>query len=85
MADGLTILGVHAEPTADGIVIDGGPLGGGSVESCDDHRIAMSFAHSWPGGLRANQNQKLSQCGNIISGFVELARKAGLRLHEEQG
>src|SRR5690606_39168254 len=31
MADGLQTLGVKAEPTPDGIVIEGGPMGGGEV------------------------------------------------------
>jgi 3-phosphoshikimate 1-carboxyvinyltransferase len=45
MAAGLNQLGARAEPTADGIVIDGGGrLRGGTVESAGDHRIAMSFA-----------------------------------------
>jgi 3-phosphoshikimate 1-carboxyvinyltransferase len=45
MAAGLNRLGARAEPTADGIVIEGGGrLRGGTVESAGDHRIAMSFA-----------------------------------------
>jgi len=51
MADGLQILGVDAQPTADGMVIQGGSIGGGVVTSHGDHRIAMSFSIA---GLRAN-------------------------------
>jgi 3-phosphoshikimate 1-carboxyvinyltransferase len=43
MADGLTTLGVNADPTMDGICIQGGSIGGGEVESHGDHRIAMAF------------------------------------------
>src|SRR5690606_17495682 len=48
MAEGLRALGVAAEPTADGMLIEGRPEGaafsGGRVEAHGDHRIAMSFA-----------------------------------------
>src|SRR5690606_22129376 len=39
MADGLQTLGVKAGPTPDGIIIDGGPMGGGEVWAHGDHRI----------------------------------------------
>ena len=80
MADGLVALGVDARPTADGIVIDGGAIGGGEVESHDDHRIAMSFAVA---GLRANGPVCIKNCNNVATsfpGFVELARKAGIKV-----
>ncbi len=51
MADGLQILGVDAQPTEDGMIIQGGSIGGGEVISHGDHRIAMSFSIA---GLRAN-------------------------------
>lgn len=40
----LNRLGVAAEALPDGMLIHGGHLAGGSVESYQDHRIAMSFA-----------------------------------------
>src|SRR5690625_5614361 len=42
MADGLQTLGVNAQPTPDGIVIQGGPMGGGEVETHVDHRDRKS-------------------------------------------
>ena len=40
MADGLQLLGVDAQPTADGMIIQGGAaIGGGTVVSHGDHRI----------------------------------------------
>ena len=44
MQAGLEQLGVDATATADGMVINGGSYGGGTVETFFDHRIAMSFA-----------------------------------------
>nr|GFD54483.1 3-phosphoshikimate 1-carboxyvinyltransferase 2-like isoform X1 [Tanacetum cinerariifolium] len=44
MADGLTVLGIEVEPTADGLIIYGGQIGGGDVDGQGDHRIAMAFS-----------------------------------------
>jgi 3-phosphoshikimate 1-carboxyvinyltransferase len=40
----LARLGVNLEETPDGAIIHGGAVAGGEVESCGDHRIAMSLA-----------------------------------------
>lgn len=40
----LTALGGTVEETEDGLVVTGGPLTGGAVDSFNDHRIAMSAA-----------------------------------------
>ncbi|TNE78855.1 MAG: bifunctional prephenate dehydrogenase/3-phosphoshikimate 1-carboxyvinyltransferase [Gammaproteobacteria bacterium] len=83
MADGLKTLGVKAEPTPDGIVIEGGPIGGGEVDSLGDHRIAMSFAVA---SLRASQPILIRNCNNVATsfpGFVALANRAGMKVAEE--
>ena len=83
MADGLTILGISAEPTADGIVIEGGQLQSGEVDSLGDHRIAMSFAIA---GLRAGGPILIRHCNNVATsfpGFVALANTLGLKVSEE--
>ncbi len=82
MADGLNALGIAAEPTADGIVIQGGVLSGGTVDSHGDHRIAMSFAMA---ALRAGGPISVHDCANVntsFPGFVNLARTAGLAIQE---
>ncbi|WP_024298758.1 3-phosphoshikimate 1-carboxyvinyltransferase [Methylomicrobium lacus] len=79
MADGLKILGVDAEPTPDGMVIQGGnPIGGGTVESHGDHRIAMAFSIA---GLRANAPITILDCLNVNTSFPEfkdLVKRLGL-------
>ena len=73
-------LGVEVEPTADGIRIQGGPMGGGVVESHGDHRIAMAFSIA---SLRANETISIVNCSNVntsFPGFVDLARQAGVRV-----
>ncbi len=83
MADGLVALGVDATPTADGMVIRGGEIGGGRVDSGGDHRIAMSFAMA---ALRATGEIEITDCANVntsFPGFVSLARTAGLQISSE--
>lgn len=80
MADGLITLGIDAQPTPDGMIIQGGQLGGGKVVSHGDHRIAMSFAIA---ALRANGTIEIEDCTNVATSFplfVELARGAGLKI-----
>jgi len=84
MADGLMALGSAAAPTADGIVIQGGALSGGTVNSHGDHRIAMSFAMA---ALRASAPITIQDCANVntsFPGFVALARSAGLTIQEQE-
>lgn len=85
MADGLTILGVENRPTADGIEIVGKPsesavFAEGTVESLDDHRIAMAFSVA---GLRSSGPITILESDNVATSFpnfVELAQTAGLGL-----
>lgn len=81
MADGLQILGVNAQPTADGMIIQGGGvIGGGTVTSHGDHRIAMSFSIA---GLRANAPITILDCANVNTSFPEfkdLVKSLGLDL-----
>jgi 3-phosphoshikimate 1-carboxyvinyltransferase len=83
MADGLIICGVDAQPTPDGIVINGGTIGGGEVESHGDHRIAMAFSIA---SLRATAPLTIRNCANVdtsFPGFVTLASGVGLRVSAE--
>lgn len=85
MADGLTILGIQASPTPDGIVIKGGNIGSGRVVSHGDHRIAMSFAIA---ALRASGPIEIEDCANVATSFPDftgLARRAGLQISVLEG
>lgn len=80
MADGLQVLGIDAEPLADGMRIQGGSFGGGSIDSLGDHRVAMAFALA---GLRAREAIEVRNCANVTTsfpGFVALAAEAGLNI-----
>lgn len=80
MADGLAILGVDAKPTSDGIVIQGGVMGSGTITSHGDHRIAMSFTVA---SLRATGTITITDCANVATSFPnfeKLATSAGILL-----
>lgn len=91
MADGLQALGVHAEPTEDGIEIIGGAIGKDiaeglsevAVESHHDHRIAMSFSIA---ALCSHCPIRIREADNVATSFpnfVELAQRAGMHLQVE--
>ena len=83
MADGLQALGVKAEPTPDGIVIHGGPIGGGEVWAHGDHRIAMSFSVA---SLRATAPIRIHDCANVATSFpnfLALSEQVGIRVAKE--
>ena len=75
MADGLNVLGIAAEAQEDGIVIQGGQITGGTVDSCGDHRIAMSFTMA---ALRANDPITILDCANVNTSFPSFAKLAEL-------
>ncbi len=82
MADGLNELGIDARPTEDGIVIQGGSLQGGRVDSHGDHRIAMAFAMA---GLRASAPIVIDNCANVRTSFpdfVATAWRLGMNVKE---
>ena len=83
MARGLQRLGIAARETPDGIVIQGGRLQGGEIDSHGDHRIAMSFAVA---ALAASGPITVRDCKNVdtsFPGFAQLAARAGLSIKVE--
>jgi 3-phosphoshikimate 1-carboxyvinyltransferase len=80
MADGLQALGIDAQPTSDGMIIEGGIIGSGEVDGHGDHRIAMSFAMA---ALQAGGAIQINDCANVATSFpnfVELATHCGLQI-----
>jgi len=78
MAKGLRALGIRAQSTADGMIIDGGTLRGGVVDSQGDHRVAMAFAMA---ALRSSEPVQIRDCANIATSypqFLQHARSVGL-------
>jgi 3-phosphoshikimate 1-carboxyvinyltransferase len=82
MARALASVGVQVEETADGLIIEGGAIGGGRVESAGDHRIAMSFAVA---ALVSDGPIEIGDTAPVATsfpGFTETARRAGLAIAE---
>jgi len=80
MADGLRVLGIDAQPTPDGMIINGGTLGSGEVNSHGDHRIAMAFSIA---SLCASGPITIHDCANVntsFPNFVNLANGVGLKI-----
>nr|WP_218583812.1 bifunctional prephenate dehydrogenase/3-phosphoshikimate 1-carboxyvinyltransferase [Pseudomonas akapageensis] len=83
MADGLLALGVKCEPTPDGIIIEGGQIGGGEVHGRGDHRIAMAFSIA---SLRASAPIRIHDCANVATSFpnfLALCAQVGVRVAKE--
>jgi len=80
MADGLLACGADVIPTDDGIIINGGYLRSGEIDSHGDHRIAMAFAMA---GLCADGSITIHDCENVdtsFPNFIETASTAGVKV-----
>lgn len=80
MVEGLRAIGVEVEERKDGMVVQGGSITGGQVESYHDHRIAMSFAIA--GGVSSGEIV-INEADNVATSFpnfVELATSVGLNI-----
>ncbi len=80
MQQGLAALNVDAKALPDGMVITGGGVQSGTIDSQGDHRIAMAFAMA---GLRAKGEIHILNCENVKTSFpefVDLASESGLKI-----
>lgn len=79
---GLEDIGVQVEERNDGMLISGGAVNGGRVNSFGDHRIAMAFCMA---ALRSKQPIVVHNCDNIPTSFPDFltcARTAGLDIRQ---
>ena len=82
MAEGLDALGVPVEIDHDSVRITGHPLGGGVIQSHQDHRIAMAFAVASLAASRPIIIQGARWAATSFPGFPEIARQAGMKLRD---
>ncbi len=78
-AAALAALGVEVETLEDGMIVNGGAIAGGSIDSADDHRIAMAFATA--GIDESGEPLRIRDCRNVATSFpdfVSLASDVGL-------
>ncbi len=80
LVNGLKTLGINVKENVDGMVIEGGKLTGGRVQSCGDHRIAMAFSIA---GAAALEPVEVLDCDNVATSFPDfqpLAHQAGINI-----
>jgi len=77
MADGLGALGIDVVETAGGAIVHGGRLGGGTVDSHDDHRIAMALAVAATAAAGPVRVRNVDNVATSFPGFVELMSELG--------
>jgi len=66
----------------DGLRIEGGRIGGGTIDSRGDHRVAMAFAVA---SLRAEAPIEILDIANVATsfpGFASLANSVGMKIEE---
>ena len=83
VALGLRQLGISVEERPDGMVIEGGQLTGGVVDSFGDHRIAMAFAVA---GALSSEQVRVTNCECVATsfpGFAETLQSAGIDIESE--
>ena len=84
ISSGLQTLGIDVDEQPDGMIVTGGKIAGGEINSFTDHRIAMAFAIA---GLNASSPITVKDCANVdtsFPSFVTVAKTAGLDLVVEE-
>ena len=83
MVEGLSTLGIAIESTPEGIIVEGGSLGGGEVDARGDHRVAMAFSVA---SLRASASILIHDCANVATSFpnfLALCAHVGMQVAQE--
>jgi len=82
MAKGLQTLGIEVLEKPDGMVITGGEINGGDIDSEGDHRIAMAFAMA---SINAKVAIKINNTENVMTSFpnfVSTVTELGLKISQ---
>ncbi|MDG6772905.1 3-phosphoshikimate 1-carboxyvinyltransferase [Thiomicrorhabdus sp. ZW0627] len=82
MADALNAVGVDAQPTPDGMIINGGRQSAqrGEIQSHHDHRISMAMTIA---GLNAASEIVIDDCANVNTSFpifLDLINQVGMQV-----
>ncbi len=81
MADGMRILGIQVDETDDGAVVHGGRLGGGTVQSFGDHRVAMSLAIAGTIASDEVTVENVAAVDTSFPGFCDTMAALGAEIH----
>lgn len=80
MAAGLRTLGINVDESEDGAVVHGGRLGGGTVESHGDHRVAMSLAIAGTAATEPVTVRDVAAVNTSFPGFPDCMVSLGLNI-----
>ena len=79
---GLRSVGIKVSEQSDGMVIAGGVIQEGTVDSRKDHRVAMAFAVAGATGV-----VRILNCANVVTSFPDFAKcsqRVGVKFLEEK-
>jgi 3-phosphoshikimate 1-carboxyvinyltransferase len=85
MAEALGAVGVRVEPRPDGMLVHGGPIRGGRVNSRGDHRVAMAMAVAGAVSEDGIVIEDTENVGTSFPDFLSVAASAGMEVVEEGG
>jgi len=85
MAEGLRMLGIEVSEQPDGLTISGGGLGGGTVDSYNDHRVAMAFTLASVAAKGPIEILGASEVATSFPNFLVTAAQAGLKVESSEG
>jgi 3-phosphoshikimate 1-carboxyvinyltransferase len=85
MAKALASVGSHVQERADGLVVDGGSLRGGCIDSDGDHRVAMAFSIASLISRGPIEILNTDQVATSFPNFTEVAAKAGIGIAVSAG
>jgi 3-phosphoshikimate 1-carboxyvinyltransferase len=80
MAAGMRNLGITVDETADGAIVRGGRFKGGVVQSCGDHRVAMSLAVAGTVAIDEVRVEDVAAVDTSFPGFRELMTDLGAEI-----
>jgi 3-phosphoshikimate 1-carboxyvinyltransferase len=80
MVKGLANLGIKTKELTDGLIIEGGTLQGGIVDSAGDHRIAMAFSMAAAVAMRPIRVINCANVATSLPNFVQLANQIGFNI-----
>jgi 3-phosphoshikimate 1-carboxyvinyltransferase len=80
MARGLSAIGVKVSEQPDGLLIEGGAIEGGQVDSMGDHRVAMAFAIAATRAARPVEVLDVANVATSFPGFEQAAASLGIRI-----
>ncbi|MEO1201819.1 MAG: 3-phosphoshikimate 1-carboxyvinyltransferase [Pseudomonadota bacterium] len=85
MAEGLAAMGIEVEENDDGAIVRGGTLGGGTVDSHDDHRIAMALSVAATVASGPVRVRDVDNVATSFPGFVDLLSGLGANITTDSG